>query len=122
MQNAMVTWRPGSAGSCELKAAILHGQGGSINKVIIESRSPFEGNVTQEVQLGVLDNELAQDPKLFKELAAANPHGFLHDMHSRLRELQKIKQAIEEVRPPRRQNHEDILHDATRASSSACEG
>ena len=122
MQNAMATWRPGSAGSCELKAAILHGRGASNNLVVIESRSPFEGNVTQEVQLGVLDNELAQDPKLFKELAAANPHGFLHDMHSRLRELQKIKQAIEEVRPPRRQNREDILHDATRASSSACEG
>ena len=42
MQNAMATWRPGS-GSCELKAAILHGRGGSMNKVAIESRSPFQG-------------------------------------------------------------------------------
>ena len=100
MQNAMATWRPGSAGSCELKAAIMRGRGESPNTVKIESRSPFEGNVTQEVQISVLDNELVQDPKLFKELAAANPHGFLHNMHSRLRELQNIKKAMEEVRPP----------------------
>ena len=94
----MVTWRPGSGSGSELRAAILQGPGATPDRVWLQCRSPFHGSMTEEVSISVLDNELAQDPKLFKELAATSPQDFLQIMHSRLREMQKIKKEMEETR------------------------
>ena len=45
--------------------------------------------MSEEGYISVLANELAQDPKLFKELAAASPHDFVRDLRFRKQEMQK---------------------------------